>query len=1724
MKLFGDITANIYSNLRSKMKNKHFRKLLLLTGFWTLVATGVAGQSCPTGVTISFRLSVFENYISIAPCQTFDQGGSTINIYSTTGNVTGVTRVWQYSTVSSSGPWITAPDNGATFYVGSFSSTPGNYFFQLQLTKSGCSTITSNYIEMQVTGSLPPGPTSPPVSQCNPGSVTLTASGCTSYQWWNVPYGGTTVGTNASYTTPSLPSGITTFYVSCISGTCNTPRTAVPVTIGAPASLGTITGATTVCFSQNGVAYSVPNYTGMNYTWTYSGSGATINGQGSSSITIDFSGTATPGTLSVSGTASCGTSTATPLAINVGNLAPPTIGTITQPDCTTPTGTVQLTGLPTASGQWTVTQFPGGAIFQNTTATLTIPGLAPNTYTYTLAVTGCSSGTSANAVVNNAPTAAVAPSVGTITQPQCSSPGSVVLNGLPSSGTWVLTQNPGGTTISGSGTSYTVTNLSAGTYTYTVTNASGCTSPPSSNVVINTGSNPNAPIIGTITQPTCTNQGSVGLSGLPSTGAWTITYPGGTVPGTGSSTTLSLPGGTYTFTVTNSSGCVSAPSAEVTLNSQSALPAAPSIGTITPSQCSTPTGSVVLQGLPEGAWTLTRTPVNVTTDWSGYIFTVSGLAAGTYYFTVTNEGGCVSASSAPVTITTTNPPPAPTITAGGPTTFCIGGNVTLTSSAGTTYLWSTGATTQSITVTPASSGTFNFTVQITDALGCQSAPSSQMTVTVNPLPAVAAIGGGSPTVCEGGLTAAFTDGTAGGSWSITPGTGNASITAGGIVTGITAGTVTVVYTVTSSGCSNSATKSLTVNPSPGIPVVGTIIQPTCTQSTGSVSFSGLPSTGNWTITRTFHGTGTNGFISSSGSTYTWSGIPAGIYTFNVTAGICTSASTGQYTINAQPPTMTVGAASSTPTLCINTALTNITHTTTGATGISNDGVSGVNGLPAGVSAHWASNIITISGTPTASGTFNYSIPLTGGCGTVNATGTITVTPANTITLTSAPGTDNQAACINVAITNITYSTTGASGATVTGLPAGVTGIWSANVVTISGIPTALGTFGYTITLTGGCGGGGTSGTIMVNPVNTLNLTSLPGTDAQTVCIGTPITNITYGTTGATGIGTATGLPSGVTAGWATSTITISGTPTVSGTFNYTIPLTGGCGTVNATGMITVTANMTAGAASSTPTLCINTALTPITHTTTLATGISNDGVSGANGLPAGVSAHWASNTITISGTPTVSGTFNYTITLTGGCGTVNATGTITVTANMTAGAASSSPTLCINTALTNITHTTTGATGISNDGVSGANGLPAGVSAHWASNTITISGTPTVSGTFNYTITLTGGCGAASATGTITVNPNMTAGAASSTPTLCINTALTTVTHTTTLATGITNDGVSGANGLPAGVSAHWASNTITISGTPTLSGTFNYTITLTGGCGTVNATGTITVTANMTVGAASSTPTLCINTALTNITHTTTGATGISNDGVSGANGLPAGVSAHWASNTITISGTPTVSGTFNYTITLTGGCGTVNATGTITVTANMTAGAASSSPTLCINTALTNITHTTTGATGISNDGVSGANGLPAGVSAHWASNTITISGTPTVSGTFNYTITLTGGCGAASATGTITVNPNMTAGAASSSPTLCINTALTPITHTTTLATSISNDGVSGANGLPAGVSAHWASNTITISGTPTLSGTFNYTIPLTGGCGAANATGTITVTANMTAGAA
>jgi hypothetical protein len=212
--------------------------------------------------------------------------------------------------------------------------------------------------------------------------------------------------------------------------------------------------------------------------------------------------------------------------------------------------------------------------------------------------------------------------------------------------------------------------------------------------------------------------------------------------------------------------------------------------------------------------------------------------------------------------------------------------------------------------------------------------------------------------------------------------------------------------------------------------------------------------------------------------------------YNATIGRVTGASSASV-ISTVTNSIVLSSAAGTnnQSVCNNIPITNITYATTGATG------ANVTGLPNGVQGLWNNNVVTISGTPTQAGTFNYEVTLTGGCNPTKVQGTLVVNLTNnTITLTSAAGTNNQSSCRNVTITNITYATTGATNAIVTGLPAGVEGEWNNNVVTISGTPVPTsGTFGYTVTLTGGCGTITATGSITINGTNVPNpITTLTG--------------------------------------------------------------------------------------------------------------------------------------------------------------------------------------------------------------------------------------------------------------------------------------------------------------------------------------------------------------------------------------------------------------------------------------------------------------------------------------------------------------------------------------------------------------------------------------------------------------------------------------------------------
>jgi gliding motility-associated-like protein len=671
--------------------------------------------------------------------------------------------------------------------------------------------------------------------------------------------------------------------------------------------------------------------------------------------------------------------------------AAPTIGTITQPTCSTPTGTVALANLP-SSGSWIVTANPGFATITGTGTTANFSSLNPNT-TYSFTVTnaaGCSSVASTNAPINALPSNPSPPIVGTITQPSCLSPtGSVALSGLPVTGSWTITSTPGGLTQTGSGNATNFSGLSANTaYTFSVSNASGCVSGASSNVAISVYT-PTAPIVGTITQPTCTvATGTVALSGLPSAGSWTlIASPGSlTITGSGTSTVFSnlTAGNSYSFTVTNASGCVSSVSTSAAISTQPSVPTAPIVGTITQPTCLISTGSVALSGLPSsGTWTLTSS-IGGTTTGTGTSYTWTGLTAGTTFtVSVTNASTCTSSSSASIAINAIPTQPTPPIVGSITQPSCLTptGSVSL-SGLPATGTWqittSSGGLTQTGTGTTATftglSANTNYTFTVTNtATSCTSAPSGTAAISLySPTaPIVGAIT--QPTCTVSTATVALSGLPASGAWTVTCSPGGQTITNTGSTANfpnLPAGASYTFVVADNAGCLSAASTNavITFQPStPTVPTIASIVGPTCIVTTGSATISGLPSTGIWTL-----GLTPGGSFTGTGTTFSLTNLTAGTaYAISVTNSQgCTSI----------PTNFSIAAIPSNPSAPL-------IGTITQPTCLLPDGSVVLNGLPS--SGNWSINSTPVSTVVTGSGTSVTIAELS-----ANSTYTFNVTDAN----------------------------------------------------------------------------------------------------------------------------------------------------------------------------------------------------------------------------------------------------------------------------------------------------------------------------------------------------------------------------------------------------------------------------------------------------------------------------------------------------------------------------------------------------------------------------------------------------------------------------------------------------------------------------------------------------------------------------------------------------------
>ncbi|HEY4842296.1 MAG TPA: Ig domain-containing protein, partial [Terriglobales bacterium] len=565
-------------------------------------------------------------------------------------------------------------------------------------------------------------------------------------------------------------------------------------------------------------------------------------------------------------------------------------------------------------------------------------------------------------------------------------------------------------------------------------------------------------------------------------------------------------------------------------------------------------------------------------------------------------------------------------------------------------------------------------------------------------------------------------------------------------------------------------------------------------------------------------------------------------------------------------------------------------------------------------------------------------------------------------------------------------------------------------------------------------------TINAPPALTITTSSLPAGTTGTAYNQT--LQATGGVPSYTWAVTTGSLPSGLNLNSATGVI--SGTP--SGTFTGTTSFT-----------VTATDSQTPTHATTTANLGITLSAPPLSVTTTSLVGgtIGNayasqtlqatGGISPyrwtvtAGSLPAGLSLN--ANTGVISGTPT--GTF---------VGTVNFTVTATDSETPTAKTANANLGIAISVAPLSVTTSGSLAVGVVSSQYSGATlqatggitpytwsvttgSLPAGLTLNAATGAI--SGTPTASGTANFTVTVTDSetptAKTATANLSIVVNPALSV-TTNSLPAGVIGTSYS---QTLAGAGGITPYTWSITTGsLPTGLSLN--ASTGAISGTP--SGTFT---------GTVSFTVTVTDNESPTKKSASanlsivmSAPPLSVTTqslaggtignVYTNQTLQATGGIAPYTWAVT-TGSLPSGLSLNAATGVISGTPTGTFVGTDSFTVTVTdsetpsGGKASANLSIAISVAPLSVTTTSSSLPVGVVNSVYAGATLQASG--GISPYTWSVTTGsLPAGLTLNAATGVI--SGTPTASGTTNFTVTVTDSetptAKTASANLSIVVNP--------------------------------------------------------------------------------------------------
>jgi large repetitive protein len=532
-------------------------------------------------------------------------------------------------------------------------------------------------LPVQITG------TNPTCNSASSGSATVTVYGGISpytYSW--VPSGGSAATANG------LSAGTYTVSVNDVNGCTST----ISITLTQPTAI-TVTPVVTANVTCNGNSTGSASVSAIGGTGTYTylwspGGGTNTSESGLSAGTYSIQATDGNG---CTGSATIAITQPAPLTAGAGpiNNVSCNGGNNGRATVTAVNGTTPYTY------SWINSSFIVISTAQSTPAILSAGS-------YTVTVTD-SCGASVTAVATITQPNPIRDSISSVTEVGCNGGNGGSLTVGVKGGTFPFSYlwAPGGSTLK------TASGLSAGTYTVSITDANGCTSS----------------VTGTITQPGIVRDSLASVT-YPAcnggTGSATLGVSGGTSPYTytwirGISTTATATGltaGTYTVTVKDNHGC-SGTTVSITITQPGALRDSIVKASTVNVTCNGGNNGKATVGVKYGTspYTYLWTPTGETTA------TATGLSAGTYSVSVTDNHGC--STSATVTITQ----PA----AIRDSIISVGNEICYGSSSGVasvgvkygaspyTYLWTPSNKTTAV-VTGLSAGTYS--VNITDKNGC----------------------------------------------------------------------------------------------------------------------------------------------------------------------------------------------------------------------------------------------------------------------------------------------------------------------------------------------------------------------------------------------------------------------------------------------------------------------------------------------------------------------------------------------------------------------------------------------------------------------------------------------------------------------------------------------------------------------------------------------------------------------------------------------------------------------------------------------------------------------------------------------------------------------------------------------------------------------------------------------------------------------------------------------